>query len=100
MIISLDVGLNSSGSYSTSDAESALRSGVQWLRFTAGSGLTLTNNGRIYDSATSSPYFYFYPSLSVNVNNDMVIGFSCSKTNEWIGALYSGRRGSDGVRPT
>ncbi len=31
------------------------------------------------------------PSLVVNTNGDMVIGFSGSKTNEYIGAFYMGR---------
>ncbi len=50
--------------------------------------------GRIYDTAASTPYFYYYPSVGVNAPGEMVIGFSGSRSTEFIGAFYSGRRSS------
>jgi len=47
--------------------------------------------GRISDPAR----FYFYPSIAVNANRDIVIGFSGSSPTEYAGAYYSTRGASD-----
>ncbi len=47
--------------------------------------------GRISDPAR----FYFYPSIAVNANRDIVIGFSGSSPTEFAGAYYSTRGVSD-----
>lgn len=92
------IGVNSNGSYTNGQAESDLRAAVEWMRFQLSPAVSLTDRGRIYDGADSSPYWYYYPSLAVNSQNDMVIGFSGSKDTEYIGAFYSGRRAS-GAQP-
>jgi hypothetical protein len=53
--------------------------------------------GRVYDTATSTPYYYYYPSVAVNSSGDMAMGFSGSKSTEHIGAFFSGRRASGSV---
>jgi hypothetical protein len=53
--------------------------------------------GRVYDTATSTPYYYYYPSLAVNSSGDMAIAFLGSKSTERIGAFFSGRRASGAV---
>jgi hypothetical protein len=70
------------------------RSAIQWLKLqlnSTGTPLTHIAHGRIYDTAASTPYYYYMPSLMVNTNGDMVIGFSGSKTNEYVGGFYVGR---------
>jgi hypothetical protein len=73
------------------------RSAIQWFRLlVAANGLTNTTWGRIYDSAASTPYWYYFPSLNVNANGDIVFGFSGSRANEHVGAFFHARKGSDG----
>jgi hypothetical protein len=52
--------------------------------------------GRVFDGALSNPYFYCFPSLTVNNSGDMLLEFSGSKATEFIGAFYSGKRGEPG----
>lgn len=52
--------------------------------------------GRISDPAR----FYFYPSIAVNANRDIVIGFSGSSPTEFAGAYYSTRGASDSAGTT
>ena len=73
------------------------RSGIQWLRFQVdanGGTLTFTNNGRIYDPAATNAMYYYVPSLMVNGNGDMLMGFSGSSVSNYISAYYSWRLGS------
>src|SRR5438445_223959 len=81
------------------------RSAIQWLKQqlnSSGTPLTHAAHGRIYDTAATIPYYYYMPSLMVNTNGDMVIGFSGSKTNEYVGAFYVGRlaNGTTSGNPT
>jgi len=90
------VGLaGTNGNYSGSETGTNVdRSGIQWLKLQLNSSnapLTHIAHGRIYGSVASQPYYYFMPSLMVNTNGEMVIGFSGSKTNEYVGAFYVGR---------
>jgi len=90
------VGLDGTdGNYGGSETGSTVdRSAVQWLKLqlnSTGDPLTHLAHGRIYDTAAGSPYYYYMPSLMVNTNGDMVIGFSGSKSTEYIGAFYVGR---------
>ena len=74
--------------------QSALRSGCQWFKLQIsadGQSLSLADSGRVYDGSTSYPYYYYMPSLMVNTNGDMVMGFSGSRGTEHVGAFYTGR---------
>ncbi len=76
------------------------RSGAHWLKLTTdtnGNFLTLTN-GRIYDARSVDPHYYYFPSLMMNKAGDMVMGFSGSRSNAFIGAFYSYRT-VDGITP-
>ena len=69
------------------------RSGIQWLRLgVAQGGLSYGTHGRIYDSAGSSPYSYYFPSLNVDDDGNVVYGFSGSKSGEHVGAFFTGRK--------
>ena len=86
------VGLNgTNGGYTTNQIVD--RSGAQWLKLstdTNGTFLSITN-GRVYDAASVDPHYYYFPSLMVNKAGDMVMGFSGSRSNAFIGAFYSWR---------
>jgi hypothetical protein len=96
------VAFNAAGGYAN-DPPSTLRSGAVWFKLqinaaqhppTLGHTSPTPTYGRIYDGASTNPYYYFYPSLMVNPGGDMILGFSGSKTTEYIGTFYSGRRAS------
>jgi hypothetical protein len=91
------VGVNTQGGYS-GESESALRSAVQWVRIQTSPSLNIVASGRVYDPASSNPYWYHFPSLTVSSQGDMLMAFSGSKTTEHIGALFAGRR-ADGSMP-
>lgn len=81
------------------------RLGAGWFKMKIKTDNTLSLNrptdgadyGRVYDTASSSPYYYYFPSLAVNSSGDMALGFSGSKSTEHIGAFFSGRRASGSV---
>lgn len=75
----------------------SLRSAVQILK----AAIPLTPSTtvtafRIYDNATATPYWYYYPSLDINPAGSVVTGFSGSKMTEYLGAFYWGRK-ADGT---
>jgi hypothetical protein len=72
------------------------RSAVEWFKIQLTPSANIAESGRIFDNAGSNPKFYYYPSLAVNRNGDMVIGFSGSSVNDYVSAFYWGRL-SNGV---
>ena len=86
------------GNYNGDETGSTVdRSAVQWFRLhiTATGELELqTSNdqGRIWDRQPGTANWYYFPSLMVNSAQDVVIGFSGSSCNSYIGAYYSWRR--------
>jgi hypothetical protein len=90
------------------DGPTADRSAVQWLQLQAGAGgLTYAAHGRIYDSAASNPYWYYFPSLNVRcagcgcTAGDIAVGFSGSRATDYIGAFWVGRKANgQTTRPT
>jgi hypothetical protein len=98
------VGLEgTSGTYDGDETGSGVdRTGVQWFKLKVTSGGSLDSSSivtdRVFDarSAASDPYWYYYPSLAANPDGDMLMGFSGSRSGEFIGAFYTGRR-ADGT---
>lgn len=62
-------------------------------RGTQPDGFTIQQRGRIDDPTGET--FYFFPSLAVNRNNDVLIGYSRSSLQQFVSANYSFRLGSD-----
>jgi hypothetical protein len=71
---------------------SAARSAVQWWQFNPTTA-TIQQRGVIDDEGGNS--FYAYPSLAVNANNDMLIGYSRFSRTQFASANYSFRAGGD-----
>lgn len=72
------------------------RTAVEWLNFdTAGGALSLVQSGKIYDTATSNPMSYYYPSLVVTGQGIMRISYSGSNALQYVGAYSSYRLPTD-----
>jgi hypothetical protein len=67
------------------------RSSIQWWQITPSA--TVQQFGRIDDP--NSQLFYAYPSLGVNKNNDVLIGYSRFSASQHPSANYSYRAGTD-----
>ena len=65
---------------------------VDWWQVNP-SALSVTQFGRISDPAAK--IWYYYPSLDVNANGDMLIGYSTSSSTTYGGAQYALRLASD-----
>jgi hypothetical protein len=61
-------------------------SAVDWWQVNP-SALTVTQFGRISDPAAK--IWYYYPSLDVNANGDMLVGYSSSSATAYGGAQYA-----------
>jgi hypothetical protein len=85
------VGVNSSGG-----ATGANRTGREWLELDVTTATaSLTQSGRVYDSAASGPRFYYYPAIMVSGQGHAAMAFSGSKSSEFVGAYFTGRLASD-----
>jgi uncharacterized repeat protein (TIGR01451 family) len=74
-------------------ATTPTRSSVQWWQLsTAGA---VQQRGRIDDPSGAT--FYAYPSIAVNANNDVLIGYSRFSASQYASANYSFRSSCDAV---
>ncbi len=67
---------------------------VAWYEIVPSSPPTLAQQGRVSHGSR----FYYYPSIAVNVNGDIALGFSGSDNTapaEYPGAYYTSRQNSD-----
>ncbi len=69
------------------------RSSVQWWQISTSPGVI--QNGRIDDS--SGVTFYAFPSIAVNINNDVLIGFSRFSASQYASGNYAFRTSSDPI---
>jgi hypothetical protein len=67
-------------------------SGVDWWQLDP-TTLGVRQFDRIADAGGTN--FYYYPSLDVNTTNDMLIGYSASSANAYVGAQYALHLSSD-----
>jgi hypothetical protein len=70
----------------------ATRSSAQWWQINPTSNSVL-QFGRIDDP--NGNFFYGFPSISVNQNNDVLIGYSRFSSTQYAGAGYAYRAGTD-----
>ena len=92
------IGVNSSGDNDIATHGAADRSAVEWFKIQFTPTVNIADSGRIFDNS-ANPKFYYIPSLAVNKNGDMVVGFSGSSANSYINAYYTGKS-SAGLSPT
>jgi hypothetical protein len=87
------VGVNSNGLHDPNGtpASPADRTAIAWYKIRLDSPVAISDSGRIYDTAPVNPKFYYLPSVAVNKNGDMLLGFSGSSVNDYIGAYYTGK---------
>jgi hypothetical protein len=69
----------------------ATRSAIQWWQLSVNGAIQ--QRGRIDDS--SGNLFFGFPSIAVNQNNDVLIGYSRFSAAQYAGASYSFRAASD-----
>ena len=70
---------------------------AQWTAVNATTG-AFVDGGRVEDATatlTNGGKHYIYPSLAVNKNDDVLLGFSESESDDYIDAGYAFRLGSD-----
>ncbi len=67
------------------------RTEAAWYEIVPSSPPSLVQQGRVSDPAR----FYYYPSIAVNANGDIAIGFSGSSATEFPGGYYTARFASD-----
>lgn len=64
---------------------------VAWYEIVPSSPPALAQQGRVSDPTR----FYYYPSIAVNANGDIALGFSGSSTTEFAGGFYTARNIAD-----
>jgi hypothetical protein len=89
------IGLNgTNGTYVGNETGTNVdRTGIQWLklRVEQGAALSYSQHGRIFDAAPTSAAYYYFPSMAVNCASDILLGFSGSSSNEYVGAFWTWR---------
>ena len=73
-------------------AQTPTRAAVQWFALDP-SGPRLLQRGRIDDP--TGAWMYAYPSIAVNRNNDVLVGFTRFGANDYAGAEFAFRTASD-----
>ncbi len=71
--------------------------GVRWYELSNISADTPTVNqaGTIFDPAVSNPRYYWFPSVNINAQGTVVIGFASAAANTFAGAAFAHREPSD-----
>lgn len=74
------------------------RNGIRWYEIkNIESGKTpyVARAGTIFDPSKTSPLFYFYPSMTINGQGHVVVGFTSASENQYLSASYSYRLVTD-----
>lgn len=69
---------------------------VAWYEIVPSSPPVLAQQGRV----SAPTRFYYYPSIAVNANSDIALGFSGSSATEFPGGYYTARLNSDPLGTT
>lgn len=89
-----NLGVNSSGIAGSS----ADRNGIRWYEIRgieSGQTPSVYQAGTIYDSSASNPLFYFFPTMTVNGQGHLVVGFTSAGQTQYLSASYSNRLSTD-----
>jgi hypothetical protein len=90
------IGVHTNGNNNFTNAD---RTAVEWFKIQTTPSVSIADHDRIYDNATTGPKFCYFPSLAVNKNGDMVIGFSGSNDGDRMSAYYWAKL-NNGTSPT
>jgi hypothetical protein len=95
------VAVNSAGNNDAPQTNPADRWAVEWFKIQTATNVTTVATGRIWDAATTNQNFYYAPSLALNTNGDMLIGFSGSSMTNYASTYYWGlvNNGTSSVSP-
>ncbi|HSW75781.1 MAG TPA: hypothetical protein VLG50_01955, partial [Candidatus Saccharimonadales bacterium] len=77
-------------------AVTPVRASAQWWQLDTSANII--QRGRVDDptaTATNGGFFYAYPSVTVNANNDVLVGYTRFSSNTYASAAFSYRRFSD-----
>jgi len=76
-------------------ASSPTHSAVQWWEVSPGGNVL--QNGRIEDTSGNANVHYAYPSIGVNLDSDLLVGYSRFSASQFPSANYSFRFASDAL---
>ncbi len=76
--------------WTTNCISSGGRAGCRWYQVST-SSITVTQTGTVDDPSLH----FFAPSIAVNTNNDVAMGFSGSNASQFAGVYFTGRLSSD-----
>ncbi|HEY3246305.1 MAG TPA: dockerin type I domain-containing protein [Phycisphaerae bacterium] len=86
-----NIGTNASGG-----STSITRTGCEWLQVNATNATaSLVQSGRIYDTAATTPRYYYYPSIMVSGQGHMALGCNGSRSTEFVAVYAAGRLATD-----
>jgi len=85
--------------------QNAFQATAHWFKFNTSNlnSITLDDQGDVGGEDISPGTYTFFPSIAVNMNDDMAIGFSASGDSIFPGAYFTGRQSVDPagmVQPT
>jgi Bacterial Ig-like domain (group 3) len=86
-----NVGVNSAGTQAHADRDAA-----EYLELNlTGASAALRQSGRAFDTAASNPLFFYYPSLTVNKQGYLVMGFTGSSITQFASSYATARQATD-----
>jgi hypothetical protein len=86
-----NVGVNSAGTQAHADRDAA-----EYLELNlTGTSAALRQSGRAFDTAASNPLFFYYPSLTVNRQGYLVMGFTGSSITQYASSYATAREAFD-----
>jgi hypothetical protein len=86
-----NVGVNSAGTQAHADRDAA-----EYLELNlTGASAALRQSGRAFNTAASNPLFFYYPSLMVNKQGYLVMGFTGSSITQYASSYATAREATD-----
>ncbi len=74
------------------------RNGIRWYEIKGietGQTPYVYRAGTIYDSSLNNPVYYFFPTMTVNGQGNVVVGFTSAGANQYLSASYTYRLNND-----
>ncbi|OGU72952.1 MAG: hypothetical protein A2V93_05495 [Ignavibacteria bacterium RBG_16_34_14] len=68
---------------------------AHWYKIGTSASITLADQGNVGGESIATGCYTFFPAISVNSSNDVVIGFSASASSIYPGCYFTGRLSGD-----